>query len=259
MCYKIAEWNQRYEVSIKGREPKDGEELRAGPLSYVRLKVYGHRQGAGYRRLQQAAGDRFMEVFGIFCKLLEISGNQTREHRGKLLNERDGAASIEDIAFLLGIPVEQVDFATVKLCDVGWLISNNNTQLNPIKPNSTQHKGTENSGKFRNVPSKAKKTAFDYTDEFLAFWEVYPKKTGKGGAYKSWKKIRPDATLQTKMITAVNEQVKSEQWQKENGQYIPNPATWLNQGRWEDEIRSLKDERGSKIGSSSGQDEPFIR
>ncbi len=29
----------------------------------------------------------------------------------------------------------------------------------------------------------------------------------------------------------------TDQWQKEGGQYIPNPATWLNQNRWEDEIK----------------------
>lgn len=28
--------------------------------------------------------------------------------------------------------------------------------------------------------------------------------------------------------------LQNEQWRKDNGQYIPNPATWLNQGRWDD-------------------------
>ena len=36
------------------------------------------------------------------------------------------------------------------------------------------------------------------------------------------------------LIDAVNSQKNSEQWRKDNGQYIPNPATWLNQGRWDD-------------------------
>ena len=42
------------------------------------------------------------------------------------------------------------------------------------------------------------------------------------------------------MIAAIAEQEKSEQWQKEGGQFVPNPATWLNQGRWDDEIRDIK-------------------
>lgn len=26
---------------------------------------------------------------------------------------------------------------------------------------------------------------------------------------------------------------------KENGRYIPNPTTWLNQGRWDDEVTEI--------------------
>ena len=147
MCYQIAEWSQRYEVSIKGREPRNGEELRAGPLSFIRLKVYGHKQGTGYRRLASVSGDRLMEVFGIFCKLLEISGNQQRENRGKIFNEKDTPASIDDIAFILGISGEKVGFAMEKLCEVGWVIP-----LNPgdsgesgtlLELNTTQHNSTQ--------------------------------------------------------------------------------------------------------------------
>lgn len=39
------------------------------------------------------------------------------------------------------------------------------------------------------------------------------------------------------MITALEKQKQSKQWLKDNGQYIPNPTTWLNQKRWEDETQ----------------------
>jgi hypothetical protein len=40
-------------------------------------------------------------------------------------------------------------------------------------------------------------------------------------------------------ILAVIEKLKqSEQWIRDNGQYIPHPSTWLNQGRWTDEPQS---------------------
>jgi hypothetical protein len=29
--------------------------------------------------------------------------------------------------------------------------------------------------------------------------------------------------------------VASEQWRRDDGRFIPHPATWLNQRRWEDE------------------------
>ena len=37
------------------------------------------------------------------------------------------------------------------------------------------------------------------------------------------------------LIAAVEKQKTWEQWQKDEGQFIPNPATWLNQSRWDDE------------------------
>lgn len=72
-------------------------------------------------------------------------------------------------------------------------------------------------------------------ERFKAFWDAYPKKIGKGAAEKSFKKYKPDDSLLLAMIKAIETQKDSDQWKKDNGQYIPNPATWLNQKRWEDE------------------------
>ncbi len=77
---------------------------------------------------------------------------------------------------------------------------------------------------------------FPLEEEFNLWWNFYPKKVGKGDALKSWKKIKPSAELQVKMKETINKQKQSEQWKKENGRFIPNPATWLNQGRWDDEV-----------------------
>jgi len=70
---------------------------------------------------------------------------------------------------------------------------------------------------------------------FDLFWTAYPNKTGKGAAEKSWKKLRPTKELFSQIMEALQKAVRCEQWLKENGRYIPNPATWLNQRRWEDE------------------------
>ena len=71
---------------------------------------------------------------------------------------------------------------------------------------------------------------------FAEFWEEYPKKVGKKAAQTSWNKIKPDTELFERIISAVTTAKVSEQWNKEGGRYIPNPATWLNQGRWDDEL-----------------------
>ena len=77
------------------------------------------------------------------------------------------------------------------------------------------------------IEQMLKRSAFD------DFWAAYPKKTGKGEARKAFAKVKVPVE---KLIAAVENQKRSVQWQKDGGQYIPNPSTWLNQGRWEDEL-----------------------
>lgn len=86
-------------------------------------------------------------------------------------------------------------------------------------------------------PSESLEEKTDYQqDRFDQFWSSYPKKVGKQAALKAWKKLRPNKDLYSKIMAAVESQKKSDQWKTENGRYIPNPTTWLNQGRWDDEL-----------------------
>ena len=82
---------------------------------------------------------------------------------------------------------------------------------------------------------KKNNTPYHPPGKFDAFWSAYPRKVGKGAAEKAWKKISPDAETVSLILSALEVQKGCEQWRRENGQYIPYPATWLNQRRWEDE------------------------
>lgn len=75
-------------------------------------------------------------------------------------------------------------------------------------------------------------------DGFDEFWERYPRKVGKEAARKSYAKVPAD--VRPSLISAVENQKLSEQWTKEGGRFIPNPATWLNQGRWGDKLAPAK-------------------
>jgi hypothetical protein len=72
-------------------------------------------------------------------------------------------------------------------------------------------------------------------DNFAIFWVLYPRKDDKQTALKSFQKINPNDDLMEKICEAVRVQSKSQQWTKDNGSFIPLPATWLNKRRWEDE------------------------
>jgi hypothetical protein len=84
---------------------------------------------------------------------------------------------------------------------------------------------------------------------FDAFWRDYPKKVGKGAARRAWDKIKPDDDLTVKILVAIKDQRNTPQWKKEKGQFIPNPATWLNQERWSDSV---------EVETASAKQEPYI-
>lgn len=71
-------------------------------------------------------------------------------------------------------------------------------------------------------------------DGFAEFWAAYPKKIGKGAAEKAFFKAGINGHLPD-ILKAIERARATEQWQKDRGQFIPHPATWLNQRRWEDE------------------------
>lgn len=69
---------------------------------------------------------------------------------------------------------------------------------------------------------------------FDRFWNTYPKKRSKGDAEKAWKAIRPSELLAETIVLAVQQAKTSDDWRKENGKYIPYPATYLRAKGWED-------------------------
>ncbi len=123
--YKITQWDSRYEVNRSGDvfRPGSKQRLRSTPLNYVRSKVHGRQLGAGMRRLKAAAGDRTMEVFGIFHKFLEIAADAGKGQRGCLLNSDslDDPATASNLAFILNTPQTQIDNALTVLLGIGWL------------------------------------------------------------------------------------------------------------------------------------------
>ena len=79
-------------------------------------------------------------------------------------------------------------------------------------------------------------TPAQHEEAFGAFWTAYPNKKAKPAALKAFTKLKPDTALLDEMLKAIATQKQWAQWQKDNGQYIPMPSTWLNQRRWEDEL-----------------------
>lgn len=70
------------------------------------------------------------------------------------------------------------------------------------------------------------------SDGFDLFWSEYPNKQAKIPAKRAWLKIHKDEREEVMRGLALWK--RSQSWLKDDGQFIPHPATFLNQRRWED-------------------------
>lgn len=79
------------------------------------------------------------------------------------------------------------------------------------------------------------KSAYEL-EGFERFYTLYPRKQKRPAAERAWKKLSLSNEQQELLIRALAEHCKQADWIKEGGQYIPLPASWLNDRRWEDEL-----------------------
>lgn len=155
LAYRITEWKKRYEVTYKGRIADEGtplHELRIGPLEFIRFKVFGHRPGPAMKRIirlsEQYGPWAGPGIFGIFGKLLELSGNTDRKYRGWILCEKQKPLESEGIAEILGFDEKIVSIAMEILCNpkIGWIqhieYTEPETEKQPVFREIPEHSGT---------------------------------------------------------------------------------------------------------------------
>lgn len=69
--------------------------------------------------------------------------------------------------------------------------------------------------------------------EFDAFWAQYPRKVGKEAARKAFIKALKSTDIGALMAGV--ERLRREVAGKDQ-KFTPHPSTWLNEGRWDDEL-----------------------
>lgn len=114
----------------------------------------------------------------------------------------------------------------------GWV------EQRDIKPISSQYQN-DLSETETETETECDITHHDITppNGFETFWETYPRKVGRGAAEKAWSKISFSIGVFEKIVAAVAAQSQQAAWLKDDGQFIPHPATWLNQKRWLDQVK----------------------
>ena len=186
---------------------------------------------------------------GILAKMLSLPDNWEFSETGLCsIFKKDGRDSIrsglkelEENGYLVRSRIRD---DSGKLTSVEWTVSDRpmfeKPMLeNPMLENRTQYNTKEyNTKEFitKDIPPISPKGKTDCSDLFNKFWTAYPKHIAKQSAVKAFEKLKPDEKLLEAMLKAIEMQKESKQWEKDGGAFIPYPATWLNQRRWEDEL-----------------------
>ena len=190
---------------------------------------------------------------GILAKMLSLPDNWEFSETGLCsIFKKDGRSSIrsglkelEENGYLVRSRVRD---ESGKLTSTEWTVSDKpmfeNPMLeNPMLENRTQYNTKEyNTKEFitKDIPPISPKGKTDCSDLFNQFWTAYPKRVAKQSAVKAFEKLKPDEKLLEAMLKAIESQKESKQWEKDGGAFIPYPATWLNQRRWEDELPQVE-------------------
>ena len=113
------------------------------------------------------------------------------------------------------------------------------TQANASKNKQTQANSTK---RKQNAINKNKNTNANTNNDnlFDRFWSAYPRHVAKQNARNEFEKANVDEALLQTMLATIEKSKCSEQWTKDNGQYIPHPSTWIHQKRWEDDLPVAK-------------------
>lgn len=105
------------------------------------------------------------------------------------------------------------------------------------QPPVVPQRGTGSGGEVALIEEPEAKSS--YPAAFERWWDDYPKKTGKRDAYRKWtaakKGIGADE-LHTRLLDRLPGLLATQQ---RDPRYVPNPATWLNQGRYDDPVEEV--------------------
>jgi len=113
--------------------------------------------------------------------------------------------------------------------------SGNRDQRTEIREQRTEVRAAARTRRRGAVTAERGLNGAGLLERFNAFWTVYPRKVAKDAAWKAWQRRRPSAELTQQICAALAWQRQQDGWLKDGGQFIPNPATWINAGRWQDE------------------------
>ena len=182
------------------------------------------------------------ERLSLYTAIFEYAFN------GKTTNISGPARAV----FLMAKPVIDTSIKKALAGAKGGKSKNNNagskTEANgkqngsKTEANGKQNKSDKDIGEGKESgEEKESREGKEYESMFEVFWEAFPRKIGKLQAKKEYIKALGNGIDAQVIIDAVKKQKNSEEWNKENGKYVPSPTRWLLEGRWDDVLGGNSD------------------
>lgn len=115
-----------------------------------------------------------------------------------------------------------------------------NTSHHATTPHITPRHFTSRHDTTRHNPMQGEYMTISWPEDWFAqFWSAYPRRVAKKSAWKALERVHRNQEVEFEvLIAAVKNFARSVAGN--DPQYIPHPATWVNQGRWDDELPAPK-------------------
>lgn len=107
------------------------------------------------------------------------------------------------------------------------------TSTNTSTSKNTNTSTSKSTGISPSIPQGGKESE-GYDRPFAIFWDQYPKQVGEVAAEQEWQRIPPDVPMSI-IMGGLEKAKQNPEWKREGGRYIPNPAKWIRERRWNDE------------------------
>ena len=222
-----------------------------------------------WRTIARVSKQSIPEVMAVYIHLLVIASNATERGRTQSMCSEDVASALDLDCVQIDKIIEAMqgrvldgDYVSgwskrqVEREDGGayrakvWREAKKKekrTQTNANERKRTPDTDTDTDTDKKDLRSKEFVPQDEKISRFAYFYQRYPKKVARAAAEKAWLKLNPEQSLIERILLSLDQQMKSDDWVKENGKYIPNPATWLNGKRWDDDVKLIS-QRPDMIG-----------
>lgn len=234
MSWKIVDWDKHYENS------------RTSPIELRRWATLPNKQhGLTYCKL--LADDNGESMYGAFCALICMLSRQSPPRDGWVTDNgmEDGVAlSADDVALVTKFRTETVS-AMLDVCGgrLGWMqwYGEGTAKEPTAKPDSVKRPVR--------IARAARRDDKPWMQHVQRIYAAYPRKVGKKAAESAILKALKSGAIKGVPEDTLLERVNAyalavSKWADDDMAYIPYPATWFNQARWEDDPETWK--RGDK-------------